>query len=664
MENGGNGKKITSLWNIKDVNIKGTWSVIKKFKYEDLVGFLYQPRDPSSLGVIRFLFGFLMLLDLSEERGGADIDTRWGDPKDCHFPLFSSLTNPGYVKISFVYLLMWLGCCGIMLGYKFRISIFLFGIPYWYLLLLDKSFWNNHSYLFGIVTILLMGSSANHFLSIDSYIDPSIRNADVPYWNYFILKYQFFLLYFLAGLKKTDMEWLEGYSMSHLGEHWVFSPFRFLLSSEQIDYLIVHWFGFLLDLTIGFWMLIEITRPVAMLFCASFHLMNSRLFSIGMFPYVCLATMPLFCEETWPKKILSVFSKKELDSVPSQSCIYKTSTKDKHLPTRSKWKQKIVTMLLLYHCGLQLFLPYSHFITKGYNNWTNGLYGYSWDMMVHSWDTVLVVVKVIDNKTGKELFVDDDAFTTNDRWNKHADMCVQYAQCLKRNLETTYNNGLSSMASSEVSDISIYVDVWCSLNKRFQQRMYDPNYDLLQADWSPFRQVEWLLPVLTKYNDFRRRMDEITKEVYSWSNRSDVLFIADFPGLYLENFINEDVENVTLTVLEGEIGYEVEDEYSLQSLGTKLKNGESLPVDVGHFHKVHVLSESPSCYMYTFVRREKITKDDSSNERKRFMYSPFPLVEDVYERGERMLSMWKHIGSAVLNTFFGIPYRIKVNSEK
>lgn len=57
MENGGNGKKITSLWNIKDVNIKGTWSVIKKFKYEDLVGFLYQPRDPSSLGVIRFLFG-------------------------------------------------------------------------------------------------------------------------------------------------------------------------------------------------------------------------------------------------------------------------------------------------------------------------------------------------------------------------------------------------------------------------------------------------------------------------------------------------------------------------------------------------------------------------------------------------------------------------------
>lgn len=59
-----------------------------------------------------------MLLDLSEERGGADIDTRWGDPKDCHFPLFSSLTNPGYVKISFVYLLMWLGRLIVYFSYK------------------------------------------------------------------------------------------------------------------------------------------------------------------------------------------------------------------------------------------------------------------------------------------------------------------------------------------------------------------------------------------------------------------------------------------------------------------------------------------------------------------------------------------------------------------
>jgi hypothetical protein len=28
----------------------------------------------------------------------------------------------------------------------------------------------------------------------------------------------------------------------------------------------------------------------------------------GMFPYVCLATMPIFCDANWPRKILNIFS--------------------------------------------------------------------------------------------------------------------------------------------------------------------------------------------------------------------------------------------------------------------------------------------------------------------------------------------------------------------
>lgn len=28
----------------------------------------------------------------------------------------------------------------------------------------------------------------------------------------------------------------------------------------------------------------------------------------GMFPYVCLATMPIFCDANWPRKILKIFS--------------------------------------------------------------------------------------------------------------------------------------------------------------------------------------------------------------------------------------------------------------------------------------------------------------------------------------------------------------------
>lgn len=80
--------------------------------------------------------------------------------------------------------------------------------------------------------------------------------------------------------------------------------------------------------------------------------------------------------------------------------------------------------------------------------------------------------------------------------------------------------------------MSIYIDVWCSLNGRFQQRMFDPTYDLLKANWSPFKPIEWLLPLLTEYNDLREKMNAIQDEVYAWSNATDVLFVADFPGKF------------------------------------------------------------------------------------------------------------------------------------
>lgn len=38
---------------------------------------------------------------------------------------------------------------------------------------------------------------------------------------------------------------------------------------------------------------------------------------------------------------------------------------------------------------------------QGYNNWTNGLYGYSWDMMVHSRSHQHVKITYKDGKTGE-----------------------------------------------------------------------------------------------------------------------------------------------------------------------------------------------------------------------------------------------------------------------
>ncbi|CAF1208933.1 unnamed protein product [Rotaria magnacalcarata] len=87
---------------------------------------------------------------------------------------------------------------------------------------------------------------------MDYCFEKKIRNSHVTLWNYTLLRYQIFLVYFIAGLKKTEWDWVAGYSMDSLGDHWVFSPFRTFMTIEQITWLLVHVCGLLSDLFIGF----------------------------------------------------------------------------------------------------------------------------------------------------------------------------------------------------------------------------------------------------------------------------------------------------------------------------------------------------------------------------------------------------------------------------
>lgn len=169
-----------------------------------------------------------------------------------------------------------------------------------------------------------------------------------------------------------------------------------------------------------------------------------------MFPYVCLATMPLFCNVDWPRKFVSyvkcyatLFVPQDQDisscskslvaletfdesleeeftfatpTTPRKSnkvassretietcCEEVTNTEIKnHQDTvqtrqsniravsrdlkqisirsaRATRKRKFVVFLLLSHVALQVFLPYSHFVTKVYRIFqnTNSLNGAS-----------------------------------------------------------------------------------------------------------------------------------------------------------------------------------------------------------------------------------------------------------------------------------------------
>ena len=60
--------------------------------------------------------------------------------------------------------------------------------------------------------------------------------------------------------------------------------------------------------------------------------------------------------------------------------------------------------------------------------------------------------------------------------------------------------------------------------------MIDPRVDLVTAKWSAFDKVMWLMPLLSELSDWRGRLDKIQDELYSSTNDTDVVFVADFPG--------------------------------------------------------------------------------------------------------------------------------------
>lgn len=105
-----------------------------------------------------------MMIDILHERGMADADLEFGNDALCLFPLFDFLRPLAVHWMVLLYALMFTGALGIALGFKFRLACLCFSAPYWYFFMLDKTTWNNHSYLYGLVSILLLVSDANRCL--------------------------------------------------------------------------------------------------------------------------------------------------------------------------------------------------------------------------------------------------------------------------------------------------------------------------------------------------------------------------------------------------------------------------------------------------------------------------------------------------------------------
>ncbi|KAH7639750.1 vitamin k-dependent gamma-carboxylase-like isoform x1 [Dermatophagoides farinae] len=533
------------------------------------IRFLFQPSHASSLAFNRIIIGILLFIDTFHERGLSRADIIWSETmikQRCRFPLFESLSFDSNVQPSFIYAIytiMIIGLIGIILGYHYRLSTFLYTITYWILLMQDRSRWNNHSYLFGLLAIQLLMNDSNHKWSLDSFWNNRKNDDDddyIEHWQYFLLRFQIFIVYFYAGLKKFNPDWLSGYSMINISQNWIFRSAMLLsIPDYWIDYYLIHLIGFIFDLFVGFLLIYQPTRWLAFILCSIFNLINSQLFQIGMFPWIMLAIMPIFCRPDWPMIIIwklgmgNKFCNKNPITDNSHCNTNVQNKQQQQQPQHFHWniRRIFVAIFVILYIIIQLTLPFAFLIFRGYNTWTTGIYGYNWDMMVHNWNHLHTQIKIRahDRRNNETIirYLDSESWTHNNRWTHHADMAKQFARCVEQKLR---------MNNDYYEHIELYLDVWTSLNGRFAQRIFDPNVDLIRAQWSPFEMADWIIPIYPQSNYWRQRLlnhfesfDSIIRQ--NEQNGSLTLFLADRPYESFRSYIDDNfIEPIRLIIFD------------------------------------------------------------------------------------------------------------------
>lgn len=440
-----------------------------------LAGGVARPVDAASLGTFRLLFGVLMVWEVIRYFQYDFIGRYYIEPR-FHFtyelfPFVAPLPGQG---MYWLFGAMGLFALGVALGVYYRWVAFLFFLSYTYVFLLDKTPFNNHYYLISLLSFLLILVDAQRWFSLEGWRKPTFGPQTVPFWQLFILRAQFFIVYFYGGLAKLNRDWLMGEPMrlwlTERTHYPLLGPF---FATETAVYFFSYG-GLMFDLSIGFLLLWRRTRLLAFGSLLFFHLMNNWLFSIGIFPFLALAATILFVEPDWPRRMVQKFYQ-PITASPLA------------LPQPARLNTWTLAFVVLY-LALQLLIPFRHWLYPGEVSWTEEGHRFAWHMKLRDKEARLEL-KVINPQTGEIENVDLAADLTADQINKMAarpDMILQYVHYLNEKLIQT---GLDNPI--------IIANAWASLNGRPFQQLIDPRVNLAQVQPHPFAPFPWILPLTT-----------------------------------------------------------------------------------------------------------------------------------------------------------------------
>ena len=430
--------------------------------------FLEAPLDIASLVAYRIAFGLILAVEMLRYTGYGWVERDYVQPA-FHFTFYGfewvrPLPGAG-MYLHFAALFVAALC--VAAGYRPRAAAAVLCAGIGYVFLLEKAVYLNHVYLVTLLCGLMTIPPTGAACSLDAARDPRSGRDHLPRWQLWLLRLQIAIPYVYGGIAKLNADWLvRGEPM----RAWLAGASDWPLIGAHVGdprvIMFTSWAGCFFDLLIVPALLWRRTRVPAALACLCFHVTNSQLFEIGIFPWMMLASSTLFFPPDWPRALLRL--------APARPVIV-TGARAARLPLGP-----VAAYVLL-----QLLLPFRHHLYPHAVMWSEEGQRFSWFMKSHHKESEgRFFARVLPD--GREWEIRPRDFLTERQ--EHAmliwpDLLQDFAR-----------HAAAQLSDSLGRPVAIRAEVRCALNGRTPRLLVDPEVDLA-AQPRTLAAASWIRPL-------------------------------------------------------------------------------------------------------------------------------------------------------------------------
>ncbi len=433
-----------------------------------------QPLDSASSTFFRFAFGLIMAMWAWDYLADGRVRSLYIDPEfNFSYYGFGWVQPWGGDGMYFHFILLAVFAALIAVGAWYRVATFCFATLFTCFFLLDRTNYQNHYYLILLISWWLVLLPLNRNVAVDCLWRPQLVSQTVPRWCLWALQLHIAIPYFFGGIAKLTPDWLLGQPMGLMLSRQAEFPVIGTWLAWGPTVMLFTWFGILFDLLIVPSLMWKKTRVLAFSLALAFHLANSVLFSIHIFPWFMIIGSTLFFEPNWPRRFLT--------NGRCQNVVDSIQTNWSWTPRR-----RVGVGCACLYLTFQAVWPLRHNLYEGDASWNERGHLFAWRMMLRGKE-VGVSYAVKEPRTGKVVHVNHQQFLAAEQAGKFArdpEMILHFAHFL---------------ADKFTSDVGqrpeVYAFVLTSLNGRKPQFLIDPNTNLAAEPRGIYYHRDWVLPL-------------------------------------------------------------------------------------------------------------------------------------------------------------------------